>query len=779
MRQPFGAHRPHSLRSSAFACGIGAFLAVLTGIATAVPASERPTDGYLSHGNDAFRAGDLISAIHDWTKAADICRLRNDAPGEAEALARRGEALEALGYVQDGLRDLQSALARARAAGEPKRIAAAEGALGNALFLARDTSQARTLLESSRASAKRLGDSAVLAASANNLGNLLVAIGARDDATAAFADAEAAAVAAGDQALAAAAMLNRARAVAPTDPSAAFRLAHEASARAVSLPADRDRLATSIGAGKVLAGLPDGRGAAYEAFRAAAILAGNTGNRRAASIAWGELGALYETERRWREAEDLTQRALFAAQELDAKDLLFRWEWQAGRIERATGRPDEALPSYRRAVADLEAVRGDIPVEFRDGRSSFRETMSPLFFGLADLLLRGAGAGAAASRQARTAGLLEEARDTAESLKVAELRDYFRDQCAIDVKSKAAAVEKVADRTATIYPIPLEDRLEILVSFADGMRHIAVSVGRERLASEVRRLRGFLEKRTTREYLAPARQVYDWMIRPLEKDLASRAVDTIVFVPDGALRTIPLAALHDGHDFLIRRYAVATAPGLTLIDPKPIALESEARAGGDRILLAGLSEAVQGYPPLPSVDHEIATLQDMEGGGTVLRNGAFRTRDFEEQLRANPYSIVHIASHGEFGSDPDKSFILAHDGRITLDLLERAIKFGEFRSAPLELLTLSACRTAAGDDRAALGLAGVAIKAGARSALASLWFISDEASSDVVIDFYERLKNPALSKAKALQQAQLALIEDRRFRHPGYWAPFLIIGNWL
>ena len=776
MRQPIGAHRPHSLRSSAFACGIGAFIAVLTGFAAAVSASERPTDAYLSHGNDAFRAGDLISAIRDWTKAADICRLRNDAPGEAEALARRGEALEALGYVQDGLRDLQSALAAARAAGEPRRIAA-EGALGNALFLARDTSQARALLESSRASAKRLGDSAVLATSANNLGNLLVAIGARADAIAAFADAETAAIAAGDQALAAAAMLNQARAVASDGPSAAFRLAHEASVRAASLPGARDRLATSIGTGKVLAGLPDGRGAAYEAFRAAAILAGKTGNRRASSIAWGELGALYETERRWREAEDLTRRALFAAQELDAKDLLFRWEWQAGRIERATGRPDEALPSYRRAVADLEAVRGDIPVEFRDGRSSFRETMSPLFFGLADLLLRGAGA--AAGRHAPTAGLLEEARDTAESLKVAELRDYFRDQCVIDVKSKAAAVEKVADRTATIYPIPLEDRLEILVSFPDGMRHIAVPVGRERLESEVRQLRGFLEKRTTREYMAPARQVYDWMIRPLEKELASRAVDTIVFVPDGALRTIPLAALHDGHDFLIRRYAVATAPGLTLIDPKPIALESEARAGGDHILLAGLSEAVQGYPPLPSVDHEIAMLHDMEGGGTVLRNGAFRIRDFEEQLRKSPYSIVHIASHGEFGSDPDKSFILAHDGRITLDLLERAIKFGEFRSAPLELLTLSACRTAAGDDRAALGLAGVAIKAGARSALASLWFISDEASSDVVIDFYEQMKNPSLSKAKALQQAQLALIEDRRFRHPGYWAAFLIIGNWL
>jgi CHAT domain-containing protein len=97
----------------------------------------------------------------------------------------------------------------------------------------------------------------------------------------------------------------------------------------------------------------------------------------------------------------------------------------------------------------------------------------------------------------------------------------------------------------------------------------------------------------------------------------------------------------------------------------------------------------------------------------------------------------------------------------------------------VELLTLSACETAVGDDTAALGLASVAIKAGARSALASLWSISDQASSELVSTFYSRLQDPALSKAQALQQAQVAFLDDLRYRHPGYWAPFLLIGNWL
>ncbi|MGH8559001.1 MAG: CHAT domain-containing protein, partial [Methylococcales bacterium] len=124
-------------------------------------------------------------------------------------------------------------------------------------------------------------------------------------------------------------------------------------------------------------------------------------------------------------------------------------------------------------------------------------------------------------------------------------------------------------------------------------------------------------------------------------------------------------------------------------------------------------------------------------------------------------------------------FVLTSDGKISLDALGNMMGVSRYRNEPVELLTLSACQTAAGDDRAALGLAGVAVKAGARSALASLWFINDPASADLVTEFYRQLKKPGTSKAKALQQAQWLLLNDERYEHPGYWAPFLMIGNWL
>jgi CHAT domain-containing protein len=141
--------------------------------------------------------------------------------------------------------------------------------------------------------------------------------------------------------------------------------------------------------------------------------------------------------------------------------------------------------------------------------------------------------------------------------------------------------------------------------------------------------------------------------------------------------------------------------------------------------------------------------------------------------------MVHIASHGEFAGDVDQTFLLAFDGRLTIDRLDETIGLLRFRKDPLDLLTLSACETAAGDDRAALGLAGIAVRAGARSALATLWHVNDEASSSLVAEFYRRLRDPSVSRSAALQQAQVKLIQERRYQHPGYWAPFLLINNWL
>jgi len=266
-----------------------------------------------------------------------------------------------------------------------------------------------------------------------------------------------------------------------------------------------------------------------------------------------------------------------------------------------------------------------------------------------------------------------------------------------------------------------------------------------------------LEKRTTNEYLVPARQLYDQIVRPIEPVLTAHHVDTLVVVPDEVLRIVPFAALYDGSGFLVDHYATAIAPSLKLVEPKPLT------PGAGTALVLGISQSVQGYVDLPNVQQEVASVHTIEGGD-VLLNDAFTRSRFASDLKSARYNVVHIASHGQFGADPSQSFVLAFDGPLTMDDLEADIKYGSVRENPLELLILSACETASGDDRAALGLAGVALKAGARSALATLWYVNDVASGALVTDFYKALQSGQTSRAQALRAAQRELAADPRFR---------------
>jgi CHAT domain-containing protein len=234
-----------------------------------------------------------------------------------------------------------------------------------------------------------------------------------------------------------------------------------------------------------------------------------------------------------------------------------------------------------------------------------------------------------------------------------------------------------------------------------------------------------------------------------------------------------MAALHNGEHFLIEKYAVATTPGLTLTDARSLNREQV------HLLSIGLTEGVQGFDPLPNVQQELQDIHNLFGGKSLL-NKEFLIQNIEQEMKQEDFTIVHIASHGKFDKNPQNSFVLTYDQKLNMDQLGSLIGLFQFRKTPLDLLTLSACETAAGDERSALGLAGVAIKAGARSALATLWFINDQASSILVNRFYAQLKHAShLSKAQALQEAQRSLLEHAIYRHPSYWAPFLLINNWL
>jgi CHAT domain-containing protein len=326
-----------------------------------------------------------------------------------------------------------------------------------------------------------------------------------------------------------------------------------------------------------------------------------------------------------------------------------------------------------------------------------------------------------------------------------------------------------------IYVIPLPKRTELLVSLPSGrIERFKADVPEDKLIETVRLFRLNLEDRSTESYIEQAQQLYAWLIKPLEPLMSKAQLDTMVFVPDGALRTIPMAALQDGGKFLIEKYAVAVTPGLELMEAKAAEREEP------HVMIRGLSEAREDFPPLPNVPEEVHRIESLYAGSDVQMNAGFTHDAMGEKLKQEPFTIVHVASHGHIDSDVHKSFVLAFDDHVTFTDLEIFIRPAQLRDHPLELLTLSACQTAAGDDRAALGLAGIAVKAGARSAFATLWSVNDAAATQIVGDFYSELTaHPERSKAQALQAAQKKLLSEERYSHPCYWAPYLIIGNWL
>ncbi len=751
-----------------------ALMLVASGSADDLPPSEK----LFEQGVKAFGRGAFEEAASSWSNAASAYERERKLSGRMTALVHLAQAQSALGQYRQAVGSLGAALELAEQLGDLRRVASVVAALGNAHIALGPPETAELYLSRALSVARQVGDSTLTAVIQNNRGNLLVTQQKNAEAIAAYKESAELAKQAGQRLLRARALTNAASVLRQTAAAQESReLLDAASDELRGLEATHETAFAWINVGLAYRDLRPSLPASGDllllraagALTEAAVQADKIGDRRTTSYAWGYLGGLYETERRHAEALELTRRAILAAQQVNAPESLYRWQWQAGRLLKKLGVVDDAIASYRRAVYTLQAIRQELSIGYGPQPTSFRETIGPVYFELVDLLLQRAGT---VRTPAEIAPYLIEARETVELFKVAELRDYFRDDCVDTALSKITKLDVVSQTAVVVYPILLADRIELLVSLPSGLKRVSVPVGIDRLTQEVRQFRRRLEKRTTREYLPHAQQLYTWLMRPLEADLKAAGIDTLVFVPDGPLRTIPMAALHDGKQFLISKFAMAITPGLNLTDPRPVKRE------GAKVLAVGVTEAVQGFPPLPNVSAELEALRNLFPI-TTLVDREFLVAKFEEKLKEERFTILHIASHGEFSSEPGKTFLLAYDGKLTMDRLDQYIGLFKFRDDPLELLTLSACDTAEGDDRAALGLAGVAIKAGARSAVATLWEINDVAAAGLVADFYRGLQDPSISRAAALQRAQVKMLSDPRYEHPGFWAPFLLINNWL
>ncbi len=487
-------------------------------------------------------------------------------------------------------------------------------------------------------------------------------------------------------------------------------------------------------------------------------------DQRAESYALGTLGYVYEVNQQWSEAQDLTRKALLLSQAIKATDISYRWQWQLGRLLKASGNDSGAIAAYNEAINTLKSLRSDLVTANPDVQFAFRDSVEPVYREYVSILID-------PKRGEVTQENLKRARDAIESLQLAELENFFREAC---LNATTVQIDQVDRQAAVIYPIILPDRLEVITSLpGQPLIHAAANYSQDQLEDLLQGLRRSLIRPTSREFLPLSQRLYKAMILPFEEQLAKGGIKTIVFVLDGGLRNIPMAVLHDGKQYLLEKYSLALTPGLELMDMKPLPREKL------KVLAAGLSEGRQGFSPLPSVAFEIGKIET-EVPSQVLLNQSFTVGQFRGQIDTFSGPIIHLATHGEFSSKAEDTFVLAWDERIDVRELTALIQEARNkRQAPIELLVLSACRTAIGDNRAALGLSGVAVRAGARSTIGSLWHVDDQATASVMTKFYQEFTNPKLTKAEALRRAQLPLLKEAGYRHPYYWAPFILVGNWL
>ncbi|HEY9831152.1 MAG TPA: CHAT domain-containing protein, partial [Stenomitos sp.] len=418
----------------------------------------------------------------------------------------------------------------------------------------------------------------------------------------------------------------------------------------------------------------------------------NLGNPRAESYALGRLGKLYSKTQQWEEAKRLTQEALRLTQAIRASEIAYQWQWQMGQLLAKTGDRAGAIASYTEAVNTLQSLRQDLVAVNQDVQFSFREQVEPVYRELVDLLLQPPQASPNQDSGTVSQANLKQARLTLEALQLAELANFFREAC---LDTQTQPIDRIDPTAAIIYPIILRDRLEVILSLPNQqLRHYITNLPQEQVEEVISQMRQSLRRTSfAQERLSVAQEIYRWLVQPALDDLTRLSIKTLVFVLDGSLRNVPMAALHDGKQYLIEHYRIAIAPSLQLLNSQPLARTQR------KALLAGLSEGKQEFSPLPGVKEEVNDVSTAVPA-TILLDQKFTTQALQTQVKTLPFSIVHLATHGQFSSKPEETFILTWDGRLDVKQLNTLLGNRDLsNSSPLELLVLSACQTAKGDKR--------------------------------------------------------------------------------
>jgi CHAT domain-containing protein len=444
--------------------------------------------------------------------------------------------------------------------------------------------------------------------------------------------------------------------------------------------------------------------------------------------------------------------------------------------------PANRAAHVRAAYVALESVRGALPA--RDPlteestfdlhmRTVFEAAVGDALSGLPTSSLTAAASDANKAQVASVQSLVENFRQ-------AELQNAFGNECLAEPVSLRS--EQLRPDEAILYPILLPDRVELLYLRGGRGEHFLrlppnLSLNREKVALLVSQTRRSIIRKTD-DWKAPSRALYDLLIKPVEGQL--RGTGTLVVIPDATLSALPFAALSDADGrFLIQKTRLDIAPGLSYAQP------GAARAGKSAyIVAASLDQEVDlSYAWFPKLDNAptearfAAGLETDERAKHGLYIPNFTRASLTTALLQHKVDVLHLATHASFNGSTDRSFIVANGDFISMTDLRQLIATNRSFGNDLDLLVLSACETAVGDDQSSLGLAGAAVQSGVHGAIASLWEVDDASTAQMIRDFYTDYRRGA-GKAEAMRTAQLAMLQTPRFKAPYFWAPLILVGEW-
>ena len=463
---------------------------------------------------------------------------------------------------------------------------------------------------------------------------------------------------------------------------------------------------------------------------------------RGEAQALGSLGHLYELTSQHSEAQQLTEQARMIAENLPAPDIAYQLNWQLGRILTLTkpGNTSSAISAYNRAVSHLKSLRNDLNATDRDLQFSFRDRIEPVYRELVALLLK--------DGEKTPDTDLKTARDLIESLQVAEIEDFLHQGC---LDKYTVQLDKIDRSAVVIYPIVLPDRIAVIASIPGQTKpkYYSSKISAKEVEATINDLHTKIILSETdfgnEERLAfeqQSKRVYDLVLTPrLVKDLQQTNAKTLVFVLDGILRNLPMSVLYDGNKYLVEKYNLALTPGLQLVPPQSSRNQSQRQA-----LLGGISEQQGTFPPLAQVKPELEAIAKLLPSEQLI-NSQFNNQLISNNLNRGSSQIVHFATHGAFSSKPEDTYLKTWNDRLDLNQLSSLLRNRGIRSGrEIDLLVLTACYSAQGDNRATLGLAGVAIQSRAKSTVASLWKSDDIATPILITDFYQHLITRKLGK---------------------------------